>query len=293
MSKKKISNSFKIIHSKNQITPLIITSPHSGQKYTKEFLESTNYNYKAYKSLEDMYVNDIIEIIKKIDITTLIALYSRAQIDLNRSIHEVDENFVELPKNYKKIKTKNTSSGIGLIPVSISSGKYLCNRRMSLDNFLDRINNIYIPWHKILEEEINKKLKLFDHCIVLDIHSMPSSVNTKDNTKLADFVIGDRSGKTCAEYITYFLASEIKKKGYNVSYNNPFSGGYITSHYYKKYKLRNIQTIQIEINRRLYMDESNFEKNDNFFLLQKDFYEIINKFNDFITVDKEIKKASE
>ena len=41
------------------------------------------------------------------------------------------------------------------------------------------------------------------------------------------------------------------------------------------------------------MDDSNFEKNDNFFLLQKDFYEIINKFNDFITVDKEIKKASE
>jgi N-formylglutamate deformylase len=61
--------------------------------------------------------------------------------------------------------------------------------------------------------------------------------------------------------------------GYVVRQNNPYSGGYTTRHYGKP---RNqVQALQIEINRHLYMDEARVERGPGFAALKENLNHLI------------------
>jgi len=92
------------------------------------------------------------------------------------------------------------------------------------------------------------------------MHSMPS--DTIYNNKLADFVIGNNFGNSSSALSKNILSRLIKSNGYTVSINDPYPGGYITKNYSSIDK--NIQCIQLEIKKSLYMNEKNFTKNQNF-----------------------------
>ena len=55
--------------------------------------------------------------------------------------------------------------------------------------------------------------------------------------------------------------------------NNPFSGGFITKHYGVSHQ--NIQAIQIEIDRSLYMDEQNLTLSDGYFALKNKLSDVV------------------
>ena len=90
-----------------------------------------------------------------------------------------------------------------------------------------------------------------------------------------DIVLGNNFGKSSSKNLIYNIKNCFEKFGLKVEINNPYAGGYITRHYGNP--LMGIETIQIEINRSLYMDETNLKihKIDN---LQKIFSEIFNNF---------------
>ena len=78
----------------------------------------------------------------------------------------------------------------------------------------------------------------------------------------ADFVVGDCFGSTCAPYITDAIERVIAGFGYAVARNKPFAGGFTTRHYGQPRE--GVHTVQVEINRALYMDEIRIEKNAGF-----------------------------
>ena len=78
----------------------------------------------------------------------------------------------------------------------------------------------------------------------------------------AEFIIGDCFGSTCAPYITDAIERTISGFGYIVSRNKPFAGGFTTRHYGRPRD--GVHTVQIEINRALYMDEIQISRNANF-----------------------------
>ena len=65
--------------------------------------------------------------------------------------------------------------------------------------------------------------------------------------------------------------------GYSVEVNNPYAGGFITRNYGNP--SLGVNTIQIEINRKLYMNEKNLTINKNIIKIQKSFYNIFNDFH--------------
>ena len=73
------------------------------------------------------------------------------------------------------------------------------------------------------------------------------------------------------------VAMGLLKKGYSVSLNYPYSGGFITQKYYNH--KASTQTLQIEINKKLYLDEQKFIKNENFDNLKNNFLGIIERFS--------------
>ena len=90
-----------------------------------------------------------------------------------------------------------------------------------------------------------------------------------------DIVLGNNFGKSSSENLINNIKNRFEKYGLKVGINKPYAGGYITRHYGNP--LIGIETIQIEINRSLYMDETNL-KIHRIDYLQKIFSDIFNNF---------------
>ena len=208
---------------------------------------------------------------------------SRIVIDLNRNINEINPKVIKnLPSNIEVNLSDKVRAGIGLIAMKDASGKNIYDKKLDWLEVKSRIDNYYIPWHKALKNEISMFLNKFKRALIIDMHSMPSEKIY--NNKLADFVIGNNFGNSSSEVSIKILSSLIKSYGYSVSINNPYPGGYITKNYSSIDK--NIQCIQLEIKKSLYMNEKDFNKNENFEQFSKNLKQIIYKF--FNEFDKKI-----
>jgi N-formylglutamate amidohydrolase len=87
---------------------------------------------------------------------------------------------------------------------------------------------------------------------------MPSTAGAKDERPRADVVLGDRYGTSCVAAVAETVESTLRGKGYSVSRNKPYAGGFITEHYGNP--AAGLHAIQLEFNRALYMDERRFER---------------------------------
>jgi N-formylglutamate deformylase len=66
-------------------------------------------------------------------------------------------------------------------------------------------------------------------------------------------VLGDMNGSACAPHITEAVLHAFERRGFSISVNDPYAGGYTTQRYGRP--LDHIHVLQIELDRTLYMDE--------------------------------------
>ena len=76
------------------------------------------------------------------------------------------------------------------------------------------------------------------------------------------FVLGDRFGASCDAKLTRLVRDVLQGSGYDVQVNRPYAGGFITEYYGNP--ARGVQSLQLEINRGLYLDEATFSKSKDF-----------------------------
>ena len=145
---------------------------------------------------------------------------------------------------------------LGTIARIVADGEEIYRARLAVDEALERIDQLYFPFHAALEELVQQTKAQFGYAILIDCHSMPSAQMTQSSGPRPDFVIGDRFGAACDPRLTRFLRDALAADGYDVQLNRPYAGGYITEHYGKPY--RGVHAGQIEINRALYLDEMRF-----------------------------------
>ncbi len=62
--------------------------------------------------------------------------------------------------------------------------------------------------------------------------------------------------------VSEVVETTLRARGYAVSRNKPYAGGFITEHYGNP--AAGLHAIQIEFNRGLYMDERRFERSEGF-----------------------------
>jgi N-formylglutamate deformylase len=77
-----------------------------------------------------------------------------------------------------------------------------------------------------------------------------------------DFVLGDLHGAACSPRVTRTVETFLSDRGFHVRRNDPYAGGYITKHYGRP--AHDVHVLQIEIARRLYMDEKLIERSAGF-----------------------------
>jgi len=259
--------------------PLIISSPHSGTLLNKNLSAKRNNDIYSFDSMQDMYVNEFSSGLDKCGFTVLQSNISRVVIDLNRNINEIDSKIIKnLPSDIEINLSDKVRAGIGLIATKDASGNKIYDEKLDWMEVRDRINNYYIPWHNALKIAVKNLSTKFKRVLIIDMHSMPSE--TIYNNQLADFVIGNNFGKSSSYTAQKILSRVIESYGHSVSINDPYPGGYITKNYSSTDE--NIQCIQLEIKKGLYMNEKNFTKNDYFDEFSLNLKQIISKFfNEF------------
>jgi N-formylglutamate amidohydrolase len=98
--------------------------------------------------------------------------------------------------------------------------------------------------------------------VLVDCHSMPSASMGQPPGGRPHFVLGDRFGASCDARLTRFIRDILQGAGYDVQVNRPYAGGFITEHYGNPG--HGVQSLQLEINRALYLDEGTLTKNKDF-----------------------------
>ncbi|MEE2995852.1 MAG: N-formylglutamate amidohydrolase [Pseudomonadota bacterium] len=257
---------FKIHHPVSQTVPLVFASPHSGCEYPEDFVAGSRLDPLSLRRSEDGFVDDLFNAAPEYGAPLLRATFPRAFVDANREPFELDQRmFSDSLPDYVNTESSRVAAGLGTIARVVSNGQDIYPRKLTFAEAEARINSYYRPYHKALKTLIHDTRKNFGHCVVVDCHSMPSIGGPLDpdvGHGRADFVVGDCFGSTCAPYITDAIERTIASFGYVVGRNKPFAGGFTTRHYGQPRD--HVHTVQIEINRALYMNEVKIEKNAGF-----------------------------
>jgi N-formylglutamate amidohydrolase len=198
-------------------------------------------------------------------------------VDANREPFELDPAMFEgeLPA-YANTRSPRVAAGLGTIARVVANGADIYRGKLDFAEVLDRIRGHYWPYHKSLNELVERTKASFGTCILIDCHSMPSvggpsvggpsvggpsvgGLGDRDaGAKRIDFVLGDCHGTSCAPAVVETVQAALRKLGYHVARNRPYSGGFVTRHYGQPED--GVHSLQIEVNRFLYMDESRIRR---------------------------------
>lgn len=268
----------------NKTNNIIYNSPHSGELFPDGFLNTTSIDKDILLVSGDSFVNDLVSKVTENGSTTISNLYSRSFIDTNREAYELDPNMfsgnITIPLNHKSSKVQ---MGYGSIAQYAYNRQNIYNGKIPIAEAISRINDYYFPVHKALNNLLTEKFDQFGYSLLVDCHSMPSYEfmnRPRESVPQPDIILGDLHGKSCTPHITDYLTSFFKEYNLSVAHNAPFAGGYNTKQYGRPRK--NMHSIQIEIKKSIYMNETKRKPNQNFETVQNMMTELSSQLNEKI-----------
>ncbi|QPC85472.1 N-formylglutamate amidohydrolase [Mesorhizobium sp. NBSH29] len=260
---------FEVLSPAQQRVPFVFNSPHSGRHYPERFLSMTRLDRNAIRRSEDCYVEALFGGAVGLGAPLLAANFPRAYLDVNREPWELDPRmFAEPIPPFANIRSARVAGGLGTVPKLVGEGLDIYPGRLPLAEAVDRIETIYKAYHNELKRLVTRTHAQFGFAVLVDCHSMPTSIRVGENGARPDFIIGDRFGVSAAPAFSEHAISLLLSMGYSVAHNKPYAGGFITEHYGRPAK--GLHTLQIEVNRGLYMNERTFQKTPGFEALAQD-----------------------
>lgn len=236
----------------NGEVPLLVTIPHSGEKIPPQTPWLKTLPEEILMCDVDRYVDFLYEpALHKLQIPYVKTEWHRYAADLNRIPEDVDASSVA-----GNVNPAGTHSR-GFHWVMTTYKQALMKEPMSLDIHNELVKLVYEPFHhniRKLYQDFHQKG--FTKTFHIDAHSMPS-VGTSEHRDpgegRADIVISDSKGKSCDPKFKDLVIAAYVTAGFKVGYNWPYFGGRVTEQYGDP--RRDQHTLQVEMNRALYMDE--------------------------------------
>ncbi|TNE30104.1 MAG: N-formylglutamate amidohydrolase [Alphaproteobacteria bacterium] len=248
----------EILRPQRQNVALVFDSPHSGSDYPADFNHACDM--KDLRMAEDMYIDELFAHVTDHGAPLLKALFPRSYIDPNRAVKEQD-NKDGSPTTLRGL-FRTVCSGINPTPIYAKGAFPTGQQKQS------RIDKCYREYHENLSDIIKDTKQQLEKTVHINCHSMPSTYGTGTPNNY-DFILGDREGRSCAPELVAFVKSALEDMGYKVGVNIP---GYRGAEIVKRYgdPANDVHSLQLEINRGLYMDERSFAKTANFEKLKED-----------------------
>ena len=276
-----MTSAFDLTAPRQRHLPLVLDSPHSGTEYPEDFRPAVGL--ELLRQAEDSYVHELYASGPDHGATLIAARFPRSYIDPNRSLLDIDASLIEGPWPGPAIATRKTELGIGLIWRVLDSGQAIYGRKLSVDEVKQRIVKYHQPYQRAVKDALDAAHDHFGAVWHLNLHSMPAMsgrISEEGPGKArADFVLGDRDGTTCDAEFTAFVRDTLKAMGYEVKVNDPYKGVELVRAFSDPKAGRH--SLQVEVNRRLYMDERTRGKNAGFGELQRNLDRLLQQVADY------------
>lgn len=256
--------SFSVVQPRAPEVPVIVEVPHAGLAVDAETLATLVAPAVAIGRDADLYVDELYADAPDAGATLLCAGMSRYVCDLNRSEHDVDRDTV--------LGATGRSSPHGLIWRSTTDNRAALARPLAKSELERRLNAYYRPYHEQLDELVRERLDRYGFVILISGHSMPSrgrDGHDDPGRERADVVPGTRQRSTAAAAVIDAVEDVARRFHLGVAHDDPYRGGHTTVRYGRP--AAGIHAVQIELNRRLYMDEQTLAKKPNEFRIIRSF----------------------
>lgn len=241
-------------------SPLVVSVPHAGTSIPGEDASLLALRGDALLRDADLFVDRLCAGVPALGVPMVRALVSRYVLDINRAPDDIDREVC--PGLDGPMRT----SARGLVWRTTSDGAAVLVRPLTATELEGRIARIHRPYHDALARLLAERHRRHGFAVLLDAHSMPSTgrmgavdANVRGDVprsaaRRADIVPGDVRGTSCHPGLSLLVAEHFTAKGFAVSPNDPYMGGFITRSHGRP--ARGVHAIQLEINRDLYMDEA-------------------------------------
>ncbi|MCJ8521308.1 N-formylglutamate deformylase [Pseudorhizobium tarimense] len=271
---------FEITEPTAQTLPFVYNSPHSGRHYPPSFLHDARLDSVAIRRSADHFVDELFAAAPELGAPLLAANFPRAYLDVNREPYELDPKMFDGPlPPYANIGSLRVAGGLGTIPRIVAENMEIYRRRLTVEEGLSRIDEIYKPYHAALRKLIARTHARFGFSILIDCHSMPGNIRIAGSDIRPDIIIGDRYGTSASAELSRAAVAILTDLGFSAVRNKPYAGGFITEHYGRP--VRGLHALQIEVNRALYMDELTLEKGPDFETVAGELFTFMRRMAEF------------
>lgn len=227
--------------------------PHAGLGVDPLALASLTASGRSLGSDADLYVDELYADAPDEGAALLVSSMSRYVCDLNRATDDVDPLAVE--------GGTARSSPHGFVWRTTTEGKPALLGPIPRAEHARRASSYHRPYHDALVSLLEERRERHGYAILLCAHSMPSrgrDGHDDAGVERADIVPGTRGKTTTAQPVIDKVEALAREAGLRLLHDEPYKGGYTTYHYGRPRS--GFHAIQIELARRLYMDEKTLEK---------------------------------
>ncbi len=245
-----------------QRVPLVFDSPHSGVVYPEDFGHAADP--LQLRHAEDTHVHDLWSGAVAAGAVLLHAHFPRSYVDANRAADDMDPAVLEGTYPEPLNPSVKSRLGIGLCWTRVPpGGEPLYDRPLTAAEVLARVETYHRPYQSQLRALLDATHARWGAVWHVDCHSMQevaSAMSTQERgTPRPDFVLGDLDGTSCAPEFTATVQEFLTGRGYSVAVNDPYKGMELVRASGDPARRRH--SLQVEVNRKLYMDETTREPN--------------------------------
>ncbi|MBV9892064.1 MAG: N-formylglutamate amidohydrolase [Rhizobacter sp.] len=258
------------------LQPLFLDSPHSGFDFPDDF--GSILSEFDLREGEDCFVDELYLPAIERGVGLVAACAPRTYIDVNRHAGDIDLALIEGGRWPEELVPSGKARlGKALVWRTLDDGRAIYDRKLAVDEVRRRIERFHRPYHAAVRDRIAATHARFGASWHINCHSMNAVGGLQGEggagRARADFVLGDRDGTTCDAQFTEIVRGTLAAMGYDVRVNDPYKGVELVRAYSNPREGR--MSLQLEINKRLYMDEATRTKSANFATLQRQLLELV------------------